>query len=193
MKRIMLFAVAAVMAFGMMGCDNGKKEAAKADDGKMNISIFTIQQRQQPSADNPTYKWIEEKFGVTFSWDILVGDKDQKIGVLIASDDLPDMVEVDSEKFQGAGKLRDLKPLVEQYAPNLKKHYANDWMKMIDQDSEKDANGKIVNEHIYSLPNYGVYDGAPSDTYYNQNGWWIQKAVLKEFGYPKIKTIDEYF
>ena len=33
MKRIMLFAVAAVMAFGMMGCDNGKKEAAKADDG----------------------------------------------------------------------------------------------------------------------------------------------------------------
>ena len=39
MKRIMLFAVAAVMAFGMMGC---KKESAKADDGKMNISIFTI-------------------------------------------------------------------------------------------------------------------------------------------------------
>ncbi|MBP5442473.1 MAG: hypothetical protein J6Y60_04450 [Treponema sp.] len=191
MKRIMLFAVAAVMAFGMMGCK--KENAAKADDGKMNISIFTIQQRQQPSADNPTYKWIEEKFGVTFSWDILVGDKDQKIGVLIASDDLPDMVEVDSEKFQGAGKLRDLKPLVEQYAPNLKKHYANDWMKMIDQDSEKDANGNITTEHIYSLPNYGVYDGAPSDTYYNQNGWWIQKAVLKEFGYPKIKTIDEYF
>ena len=60
MKRIMLFAVAAVMAFGMMGCDNGKKtEAAKADDGKMNISIFTIQQRQQPSADNPTYKWTD--------------------------------------------------------------------------------------------------------------------------------------
>ena len=55
MKRIMLFAVAAVMAFGMMGCDNGKKEAVKADDGKMNISVFTIQQRQQPPADNPAY------------------------------------------------------------------------------------------------------------------------------------------
>jgi putative aldouronate transport system substrate-binding protein len=159
----------------------------------MNISIFTIQQRQQPPADNKAYKWIEENFGVTFSFDILVGDKDQKIGVLIASGDLPDLVEVDSEKFQGAGCLRDLKPLVEKYAPNLKKHYSTAWKKMIDQDSEKDAKGNIVKEHIYSLPNYGVIDGVPSDTYYNQNGWWIQKAVLKEFGYPKISTVDEYF
>jgi putative aldouronate transport system substrate-binding protein len=192
MKKIVLVAAVAVLALSLVGCNKsgsstkGKKEA-------LNISIFTIQQREQPPADNKAYKWIEEKFGVTFAWDILVGDKDQKIGLLIASGDLPDLVEVDSEKFQGAGCLRDLKPLVEKYAPNLRKHYESAWKKMIDQDSEKDANGNIVKEHIYSLPNYGVYDGTPSDTYYNQNGWWIQKAVLKEFGYPEIKTVDEYF
>ncbi|SFI75492.1 putative aldouronate transport system substrate-binding protein [Treponema bryantii] len=188
MKKIMLVAAAAVLALSLVGCKGGAK---KSD--KLNISVFTIQQREQPPADNKTYKWIEEKFGVTFSWDILVGDKDQKIGVLIASGDLPDLVEVDSEKFQGAGCLRDLKPLVEKYAPNLMKHYSVAWKKMLDADSEKDANGKITKEHIYSLPNYGVNDGIPSDTYYNQNGWWIQKAVLKEFGYPVIKTIDQYF
>ena len=189
-KRIMLAALVAVLALGLVGC---KKGGASGKNDKLNISIFTIQQRQQPPADNKTYKWIEEKFGVTFSWDILVGDKDQKIGVLIASGDLPDMVEVDSEKFQGAGCLIDLKPLLEKYCPNLMKHYSSAWKKMIDQDSKKDANGNIIEEHIYSLPNYGVYDGTPSDTYYNQNAWWIQKAVLKEFGYPVIKTIDEYF
>jgi putative aldouronate transport system substrate-binding protein len=189
-KKIMLVAAAAVLALSLVGCSKGA--SAKKSD-KLNISVFTIQQREQPPADNKTYKWIEEKFGVTFSWDILVGDKDQKIGVLIASNDLPDLVEVDSEKFQGAGCLYDLKPLVEKYAPNLLKHYSTAWKQMIDQDSEKDANGNIVVEHIYSLPNYGVYDGTPSDTYYNQNGWWVQKAVLKEFGYPVIKTIDEYF
>ncbi len=187
MKKIMLVAAAAVLALSLVGCKGGAKKDS------LNISVFTIQQREQPPADNKTYKWIEEKFGVTFSWDILVGDKDQKIGVLIASGDLPDLVEVDSEKFQGAGCLRDLKPLVEKYAPNLMKHYSVAWKKMIDADSEKDANGKITKEHIYSLPNYGVNDGIPSDTYYNQNGWWIQKAVLKEFGYPVIKTIDQYF
>ena len=190
-KKIMLVAAAAVLALSLVGCNKAGTSAKKSD--KLNISVFTIQQREQPPADNKTYKWIEEKFGVTFSWDILVGDKDQKIGVLIASNDLPDLVEVDSEKFQGAGCLYDLKPLVEKYAPNLLKHYSTAWKKMIDQDSEKDANGNIVKEHIYSLPNYGVYDGTPSDTYYNQNGWWVQKAVLKEFGYPVIKTIDEYF
>ncbi len=190
-KKIMLVAAAAVLALSLVGCNKAGTSAKKSD--KLNISVFTIQQREQPPADNKTYKWIEEKFGVTFSWDILVGDKDQKIGVLIASNDLPDLVEVDSEKFQGAGCLYDLKPLVEKYAPNLMKHYSTAWKKMIDQDSEKDANGNIVVEHIYSLPNYGVYDGTPSDTYYNQNGWWVQKAVLKEFGYPVIKTIDEYF
>ena len=190
-KKIMLVAAAAVLALSLVGCNKAGTSAKKSD--KLNISVFTIQQREQPPADNKTYKWIEEKFGVTFSWDILVGDKDQKIGVLIASNDLPDLVEVDSEKFQGAGCLYDLKPLVEKYAPNLLKHYSTAWKQMIDQDSEKDANGNIVKEHIYSLPNYGVYDGTPSDTYYNQNGWWVQKAVLKEFGYPVIKTIDEYF
>ena len=187
MKKIMLVAAAAVLALSLVGCKGGAKKDT------LNISVFTIQQKEQPTADNKTYKWIEENFGVTFSWDILVGDKDQKIGVLIASGDLPDLVEVDSEKFQGAGCLRDLKPLLEKYAPNLMKHYSSEWKKMLDADSEKDANGKITKEHIYSLPNFGVYDGTPSDTYYNQNGWWIQKAVLKEFGYPKVKTIDQYF
>ena len=190
-KTVVVLLMAAALTTALFAAPKKAKKAKKAKP--MNISVFTIQQRQQPPADNKAYKWIEENFGVTFSWDILVGDKDQKIGVLIASGDLPDLVEVDSEKFQGAGCLVDLKPLVEKYGPNLKKHYASAWKKMIDQDSEKDASGKIVKEHIYSLPNYGVIDGIPSDTYYNQNGWWIQKAVLKEFGYPKITTIDEYF
>lgn len=188
MKKVMLAVAAmAVLALSLVGCGEGKKSKA------MNISVFTIQAREQPTADNPTYKWIEENFGVTFSWDILVGDKDQRIGLLIADGNLPDLVEVDSEKFQGAGLLRDLKPLVEQYGPNLMKHYASAWKKMVYQDSEKDANGNIIKEHIYSLPNYGVVDGITSGTYYNQNGWWIQKAVLKEFGYPEVRTIDDYF
>ncbi len=167
---------------------------ASADTNKnLNISVFTMQKGEKPSANNKTYKWIKSKFGVSFTWDILVGDEDQKIGLLIASGNLPDLVEVDSDKFQNAGCLRDLKPLIEEYAPNLKKHYESVWKKMIDQDSEKNPDGSIKVEHIYSLPYCGVLDGELFETYYNQTAWWIQKAVLKEFGYPKIKTIDEYF
>ena len=62
MKKIMLVAAAAVLALSLVGCKGGskKKEA-------LNISVFTIQQREQPPADNKAYKWIEENFGVTFS------------------------------------------------------------------------------------------------------------------------------
>ncbi|MBE6359973.1 MAG: extracellular solute-binding protein [Treponema bryantii] len=178
MKKIMLMACTALLALNLVGCKGGEAKAKKP----LNISIFTIQQRQQPPADNKIYKWIEEKFGVTFSFDILVGDKDQKIGVLIASGDLPDLVEVDSTKFQDAGCLLPIEDLIEQYGPNLKKHYAKDWAKIVEPDG-----------HVYCLPNWGVYDGPDQGTFYNQNGFWVQKEVLKEFGYPIIKTVDEFF
>ncbi len=184
MKKAMLLTTTAFLALSLIGCNKGEGGESGSKKGKpMNISIFTIQQRQQPPADNKMYKWIEEKFGVTFSFDILVGDKDQKIGVLIASGDLPDLVEVDSPKFQEAGCLLPLEDLVEKYAPNLRKHYDSAWKQMLDIDGG----------HIYSLPGYGVYDGPDQGTFYNQNGFWIQKAVLKEFGYPEIKTVDEFF
>ena len=172
---------------------DGASGSNKKANSKTSISVFTMQQREYPPKSNPAYKWIEKNFGVTFDWDILVGDKDVKIGILINSGDLPDMVEVDSRRFQNAGCLRDLKPLLEKYGPNLMRHYSSIWKKMIDSDSEKDAAGNIVAEHIYSLPSFSAVDGIPSDTYYNVNAWWIQKAVLKEFGYPKIKTVDQYF
>ncbi len=171
----MAIALSALMAMSMISCGG--------NSNKMKISVFTIQHRQQPPKDNKIYKWIEKEFGVTFDWDILVGDKEQKIGVLIASGDLPDLVEVDSPKFQDSGCLLDIKDLVEQYAPNIRKHYDQAWKAML----------AIDGGHVYSLPNWGVYDGPDQGTYYNQNAFWIQKEVLKEFGYPTIKTVDQYF
>lgn len=186
MKKIAAVALSALLAFTMISC--GKKSDA------MNISVFTIQQdRQQPPEDNRDYKWLEENFNVTFTWDILNGDKDQKIGTIIASGDLPDLVEVDSEKFQGAGCLIDLKPLIEKYCPNIMKNYETVYRAMVYTDSEKDEQGNIIKEHIYSLPNYGSYTGADQNTGYNQTGWWIQKDVLEEAGWPVIKTVDQFF
>ncbi len=186
MKKIMTVAASAIMALALVGCGGSKKDT-------LNVSVFTIQERQQPPADNRDYKWLEENFGITFEWDILNGDKDQKIGTIIASGDLPDLVEVDSEKFQGAGTLIDIKPIIEKECPNIMKNYETVWKAIVYTDSEKDAEGNIIKEHVYSLPNYGSYTGADQNTSYNQNGWWIQKCVLQEAGWPEIKTVDQFF
>ncbi len=59
MKKIVAGVLAVAAALTLVSC--GGKSAKKG----LNISVFTIQQRQQPPADNRDYKWIEEKFGVT--------------------------------------------------------------------------------------------------------------------------------
>ena len=52
---------------------------------------------------------------------------------------------------------------------------------------------KSADGHIYYLINYGVYHGLDHSPDYNQAAFWIQKAILKDAGYPKIVTVDQYF
>ena len=146
------------------------------------ISVFTYSNTTVPPPDNKIFQLIKDKLGVSFTWDIAVGAKDQKIGVMIASGDYPDLVEVDGPKFIDAKALIPLEDLIVKYAPNLRRHYAAVWEKM----KEKDG-------HIYCLPNWGVVSGRDQSTYFGDSALWIQKDVLKEFGYPKITTLDEYF
>ncbi|MDR0410702.1 MAG: extracellular solute-binding protein [Treponema sp.] len=178
-----LFVMAAVLVLFTSCNKKGENAAASGDpDYPINISIFSMAAAQQPPADNKIYKWIENNLHVTFTWDILVGEKDQKIGVMIASGDYPDLLEVDSDKFYEAGALTPLDDLIDKYAPRLKKHYAEAWEKM------KAEDGKV-----YVLPVWGVMSGVDHSAWYGDSALWVQKEVLKEFGYPKVKTVDEYF
>lgn len=183
MKR-MILAVAIVCAFATLAAQPvDKLPVTKLPP--VEISAFTVNSMAMPPATNRAYKLIQEKLGVTFKWDIIVGEKDQKIGVMIAGQDYPDLLHIDSPKFIDAGAVIPLEDLVEKYAPNLKRHYQADpvvWNKMFEKDG-----------HIYCLPDWGVNENGVTGTWYSGSAMWIQKAVLKEFGYPKITTITEYF
>lgn len=146
------------------------------------ISLFTAATGPIPTDDNIIYKEIREQLGVTLKEEYLVGDIEQKLGVMIAGGDYPDLITANT-KLTAAKAVIPLEDLIEQHAPNLKKHYENVWNQLKDP-----ADG-----HIYWLPNYGVYQGEYMSTDYFGPAFFIQKAILKEFGYPKIKTLDEYF
>ena len=152
----------------------------------ITISVFTVNtQFPLPPDDNRAYQLIRDKLGVTFKWDIAVGEADQKIGVMIAGQDYDDLLHVNSPKFIDAGALIPLEDLIDKYAPHLKQHYESDpivWAKM----HEKDG-------HVYTLLDYGVIDNGPTATDYYGAAMFIQKAVMKESNFPKITTIDEYF
>ena len=143
---------------------------------------------QNPPADNPTYQKIADEFGITFKWDLLVGDKDQKIGVMIAGGDYPDITTVDTysnPKFMEAGALLPLDDLItEENAPNLYNHYKDVWNICKNPDDGK----------FYVMANYGVIQGTYQTMTWEGVGFWLQKAVLEDAGYPALpKTLDEYF
>ena len=114
--------------------------------------------------------------------EFLVGDLQQKLGVMIAGGDYPDIM-TGNDKLIAAGAFVPLEDLIDKYAPNLKKHYASVWNQAKDP-----ASG-----HLYVLPAYNVFSGQFNETTYEGPGFYLQKDVLKEMGYPTPKTLDEYF
>jgi len=164
--------------------DASSPDASPAEDklDPITISFFTASTGPIPTEDNKVYKEIKEKLGVTLKEEYLVGDIEQKLGVMIAGGDYPDMITANT-KLTAAKAMIPLEDLIEEHAPNLKKHFANVWNQMKDPEDG----------HIYWLPNYGVYHGEYNSTQFQGPAFFIQKAVLKEFGYPTIKTLDDYF
>lgn len=195
-KRIALFwtSLLIVLAFSVVlaGCAGNNGSNKKSQGGAegntgdstepYEITVYIGEAGQQPTPDNKIYKKIKDELGVTFKFEFLAGDSNQKMGVMIAGSDYPDMM-TGHTKLTAAGAYIPLEELIEEHAPNLKKHYEKYWNMM------KNPN----DGHIYILPNYGAYNGEVNSSWYAGPAFWIQKAVLAEFGYPHIKTLDEYF
>jgi len=178
MKKLTVFAV--LICIAALAFAEGKTEGGT---NAITISVFhETGNHPQPSANNPIYKYLKEKLNVSFTWDILVGDINQRRGTMIASGIYPDILELRGNEWIDAGALIPLEGLIEQYGPRIKAHYKDVWEKM------KSADG-----HIYYLVNFGVFQGLDHTPNYDQAAFWIQKAVLKDAGYPKVVTVDQYF
>lgn len=149
----------------------------------ITFKMFLRDPGQAPSKDNPVLKKITELTGVTIDFEFLVGDLAQKVGVMIAGGDYPDVIFGEAAKFFDAGAVIPVESLINKY-PNLKAHYAPFMDKMI---------AGFDGEHAYTIENYGAVHN-PSPIFKDTGvGFFIQKTVLEESGYKIPKTLDEYF
>jgi len=179
-----LFALAAIALILTMAVSCNKTSGGSgAPNYPIEISVYNeAPGAPRPTADNTLYKYIQEKLNVTFSWDLLVGDARQRRATMVAGGEYPDILMVNETFFIDEGALIPLEDLIEQYGPNIKAHYADVWEKM-----------KSPDGHIYYLIDYGITHGPDQDPFYNGSAFWVQKEVLKDAGYPQIKTVDEFF
>lgn len=147
----------------------------------ITFKIFIRDPSAAPSKSNPVLRKITELTGVTIEYEFLVGDLAQKQGVMIASEDYPDAIFAEANKFIDAGAFIPLEDKLPNY-PNLYAHYSPfaDDMTYIDG-------------HQYILEIYSVTLNAAPLFEPTGPGFFIQKAVLEDAGYPIPRTLDEYF
>ncbi len=133
----------------------------------------------------------EKKTNVKFKFEHPTGtgaDAQQQFGVMVASDDLPDLIVWNMTNFQGGpaklyqdGTIIKLNELIDQYAPNLKR--------ILDENPQVAKQIKADNGDLYVFPNlkYGEYG-----KYKTFAGQMIRKDWLDELGLQSPETIDEW-
>lgn len=186
-KNITRGVAAAAVMLTMLAAGCGDNSSTTAGDGtQTNFSVFITSTSNPPSDDNKLLQKIKDELGYTYDFEYLVGNEDEKIGVMIAGGTYNDLVacgQKSAVKLIEAGALIPLDEYItEEETPNLYTH-----MKPIMNKCKYDDG------HLYVLPNYNRLYGEDNEAVYQGPAFWMQKAVLAEFGYPEVKTLDQYF
>lgn len=171
--------------------DNKAKEvtaSTPAETGKKDIkefSMYIAMPGTEIPANNRVYNKIAEKIGAKAKITWLTGQTaKESIGTMVAGGDYTDFI-VGSDGTSlliDAGALLPIDEYWDDY-PNIKSYLSeSDWNKVRSEDG-----------HIYLIPQFGVVNGKDTQTYHNDEAFWIQIRVLEWAGYPEINTVDEYF
>nr|ATG84600.1 UgpB [Geobacillus thermodenitrificans] len=168
-------------------CSATSKETAneknkKGSNEPITLTLFSADPHSQwDNMESPVSKKVTEKTGIKLKAEFDVNGGQQKIALMVASGEYPDLIlpKGNADKLVEAGALIDLTDLIEKYAPNLKKIY-----------------GKYLSRLKWSKDDPSIYilPTAPIDqTYWSPgNGFMLQHAVVKELGYPKIRTVKDF-
>lgn len=180
MKRMLSLSMVLVMLTSfLMGCnrqiDNREKELEP-----ITFVFYTADGKEDPWTD-PVAKEITKATGVTIQQDYPVDGDARRISLMIASKEYPDMIfaKGDGGTLIEAGALIDLRELIEEYGPNIKKLYGDSLDKLAY--SEEDPS-------IYQLPSNAV----PEEILTTSGTAQLQWAVLKENDYKIPYTLEEY-
>lgn len=136
--------------------------------------------KEDPWTD-PVAQEITKQTGVSLKLDFPVDGDDQRISLMIASEEYPDLIfaKGDSDALIQAGAMIDMTDLIDQYGPNIKAMYGEEFTKLrYTQDDPA----------IYQLCSAGVRE----TTYTTSGTAQLQFAVLEANNYKIPKTLAEY-
>ena len=181
-KNVLLAAMILILLAGFTGCKDNKFGPTTA--GTTTPITFTFHNEDASEDmlfDDPVARRITEITGVTLSVLRPVAGDQNSIPLMLASGQYPDLIFAKGNigMLIEAGAVIPLDDLIERRGNNLRELYG-------------DQIGRLRNStadpQIYTVGTWGV-----------QNAIWttdgtmqIQHAVLKELGYPQMRTLEDY-
>jgi putative aldouronate transport system substrate-binding protein len=132
---IKIFIGSALLGGAGVAFAGGGSDAATSD-GALTLSAFTFRADDVTSmqSDNALTAFLEDKFNVKFDWDVVPSQESdivrEKLNLLIAADDYPDIIMAgrfnSSEAFKWGleGVVVPLNDLIDENAPNIQAAFA---------------------------------------------------------------------
>ena len=177
-----MFLVGVVILSACGGSDNNDADkgngSSNEGDEPITLTLFNADLTEDKSFDDPVAKKITEETGVILDIQHPVGGDEQAIPLMIASGDYPDMIfaKGDIGKLIEAGGVIKLDDLIEEKGDNLKAMYGDQLDRL---------RNSVDDPSIYQVGTYGVEEAIWETSGTAQ----IQLDVLRELGYPEIRTI----
>ncbi|HJB24402.1 MAG TPA: ABC transporter substrate-binding protein [Candidatus Jeotgalibaca pullicola] len=145
------------------------------------LTFFSADLATDDPFTNPVAQEITKRTGIQLEITHPVGGDEQAVPLMIASGDYPDMIfgKGDINKLIDAGAVIPLDDLIEEKGENIKAMYGDQLDRL---------RNSLDDPQIYHLGTGGV-----ENRYLTTSGTFqIQFDVLKELGYPEIRTLEEY-
>jgi len=172
----------AVMLLLAAGCRKEGQAASTAGTKKpISFTFYTVDSVEDMPFTDPVAKKITEATGVTLLVDHPVGGDQQAIPLMIASGQYPDLIYAKGNLnlLIEAGAVIPLDDLIEKKGKHIKELYGDQLVRL--RNSTEDP-------QIYTVGTYSV-----KTAYWRTDGTMqLQHAVLKELGYPRMQTLDDY-
>lgn len=187
-KKLWACMLAAAMTAGLLSGCGSKQEApsSKTDEAVSTeaevkeLTFYNADGQEDPWTD-PVAQAITAATGIKLKTDYPVSSDDEKIALMIAEQNYPDMIfaKGDAASLVEAGALIDMTDLIEEYGPNIKKMYGEEFEKL--KYSKDD-------EAIYQLSSYSV----GGEVYKHSGTAQVQWDVLKANDYKLPESLEEY-
>jgi putative aldouronate transport system substrate-binding protein len=186
MRKQRFMTIAALLTLALIicsGCAKGGGKTATTAGTKTPITFtfYNDDASEDMPFTDPVAKEITRITGVTLKVDRPVGGDQQAIPIMIASGQLPDIIFAKGNlaMLVNAGLVIPLDDLIEKRGKYVKETYAGVLNRL--RNTTEDP-------HIYNLGSYDV----KTAVWQTDGTMQIQHAVLKDQGYPRMKTLDDY-